>query len=191
METDVELLSKLELASNLNLEGKHAQAAAMFAELVALGSSYAAVQLGYMHQIGQAMEIDKLKAEELFKLSKVRGSDLGQYFLGLLYLDAERFEEAFREIRELAELGYLPAVNRLGEMYELGIGCVVDLSYAKHYRTHAASHGHLYAMRWRATQLIKSRRILSILRGVVQYLKVSLTIFWFALKRPADPRVQA
>jgi TPR repeat protein len=178
-------------ASKLNLEGEPSKAAVVYEQLVERNSGYAAVQLGYMHNVGRGVALDKLRAEHLYSKAKALGEPLGQYYLGLLYLDTGRFELGFEEISSAAKSGYLPAINRLGDLYLSGIGCAKNMDHAAHYKNFAADKGHLYAMRWKAWQNAKSFNPLKFAHGLFSFIFLSLKIFKFALKAPADPRVQA
>ena len=188
---EAELFLEIEKAANLVLEGKTRDARQIYERLSQEGSTDAKIQLGYLLLKGKGSEKDVSRAEILFREAAGDGSKLGKYYLGLLFQEIERFTDAFREIRELAETGYLPAVNRLGWFYEDGIGCEKDLRAARHYRSHAATHGHFVAQRWLAEQMALGRDgFFLIPLGLVNYLQSVAKIFWFSLKYPNDPRVQ-
>lgn len=181
----------LERAAELALEGRAEEARQLYERLSRKGSWYAKVQLGYLFLKGKEVAKDVARAEELFQQAAELGSYLGKYYLGLLYQETGREDDAYREIRELTELGYLPAVNRLGWFLEDGIGCEKDLLAAVHYRTYAAQNGHLQAQKWVAMRKMMGRDgLISIPIGLAQFIKATAGLFWMMLKAPTDPRVQ-
>lgn len=188
---DDEQEADLRKAYNLSADGKIAEAQKIYERLSRNGSTYAKIQLGYLLLKHRTSDEDVSNAELLLKEAAAQGDTLGKYYLGLLYEQIGRNAEAFLVIRELAESGYLPAVNRLGWYFEDGVGCVKDLKTAEHYRSHAARHGHFAAQRWLASQMSIGRRgLLLVPIGVVLYLKAVVQIFWHTLRHPSDPRVQ-
>lgn len=190
METDAHQ-SMLEKAADLSLEGKDEAARAIYKELSDKGSWYADVQLGYLNLVGKGGAKDVDRAEELFLKASNSGSSLGKYYLALCYQETNRKEKAFKEIKELTDQGYIPAINRLGWMYELGEGCEINLLAAQHYRNYAARFGHLFAQRWVAEQRLWGREgIWKIPVGAVAFVVSNLKIFWIALFAPTDVRVQ-
>lgn len=190
METE-QIQAELIRAADLSLSGKLEEAIIVYEELVRHGSAYAEVQLGYIFLVGRGVQRDVKRAEELFRSSAGRGDLLGKYYLGLCYQETNREQLAFSIMSELSKLEYLPALNRLGWMYENGIGCRRDLKAAVRYRKDAASSGHLYAKRWLGYRMaIGKEGVLRIPFGIVSLASSMVQIFWFALKAPSDARVQ-
>ncbi len=183
---------QLERAADLSAEGRDKAAAEIYERLASEGSAYAKVQLGFMLQTGKGIPKSLSRAEELFRSARDQGSLLGKYFLGLLYADTSRNAEAFKEIREAAEAGYLPAIDRLGILYLEGVGCIRDVHAGSHYRNYAANHGHVWAMKWKARRLIGgSEGLIGLAKGVALGLFAAGAAFWLTLRYPADPRIQA
>jgi TPR repeat protein len=191
MDTD-KIQAELVRASDFSLQGNEAAARAIYEDLAAKGSWYAEIQLGYIYLVGKGISKDITKAEKLFRSSSQKGSQLAKYYLGLCYQETDRLQLAFVVMQELAQEGYLPAINRLGWLYENGEGCDLNLSAAVHYRKYAAQHGHLYASRWVGIWLMRGKEgISNIPRGLYLFTLTTFKIFWVTLRTPTDVRVQA
>ena len=95
---------------------------------------------------GIGVEQDRRKAAELFRFAALRGSDKGQYLLGLMYLTADgvplNTREGARWITASAEQGNTLALFELAQLHEHGRGVMTSRHQAiKAYR-HAAVKGH-------------------------------------------------
>jgi TPR repeat protein len=171
--------------------GKGQDAAAMLERLIKAGDVFAELRLGYCYWMADGVERDLTKAEQLFRSAASTGLQLGAYYLAQLLFESNRQEEGLKEIKALVAQGYLPAVTRLAWCLEDGKGCTVDKVAARHYRNWAADHGHLWAEKWRAADMILAKEGYSrILRGLLRWVRASALIFWRSLGDHSDPTVQ-
>ena len=168
-------LEQLRRAHSL-LRSNPAQALLALKALAERGSTMSMLYIGEAYDEKGAATTDLTRAAEWYSRAADRGSTLGRYKLGRVYLDLERYGEA----RQMFEMGvsenYAPSMNMLGMMYMKGIGINRDVSRARPLFERSASLGHVFAKRNLAAIFLRGTfGILQFLRGI--YLFQCLKIF--------------
>ena len=137
-------LEQLRRAHSL-LRSNPAQALLALKALAERGSTMSMLYIGEAYDEKGAATTDLTRAAEWYSRAADRGSTLGRYKLGRVYLDLERYGEA----RQMFEMGvsenYAPSMNMLGMMYMKGIGINRDVSRARPLFERSASLGHVFA----------------------------------------------
>jgi TPR repeat protein len=135
------------------LEGRYGlvksdkKAAKIWKRAVELGNVEAMVRLGYSHETGSGVKLDKKKAERLHRAAADRGHAVAQFNLGIFLHSENKFEEAFRCHALSADQGHTGAECNLGYCYMGGKGTEVDLGKARYWFERAAAKGNEIATR--------------------------------------------
>lgn len=129
------------------------------------------------------------KARKHCEIASKLGSQPGAFYLAKLKSASGENEQAFSEMKALAEEGYLPAAYRLSLLYRHGKGCDQNEELAGHYEEYAASHGHVWAVRNFAVRLMRGRQgLLKIPRGAGMLLNVLWVAFSMYRRDDYDSR---
>lgn len=167
------LTQELESAHALLDAGKHQEALGKYRGLAHRGSIAAQLHLGWMYQEGTGVQRSLEEACKWYQKAADSNSPLGQYYLGLLHAQEENYQLAIEWLNEAAEQGYMPALYRLGKMYETGKGVAANELKAHQYFERASKLGHLFAQRAIAGKMIKGRYgITKIPKGLYQFVRV-------------------
>ena len=114
-----------------------------------------------------AATTDLTQAAEWYSRAADRGSVLGRYKLGRVYLDLKRYAEAQRMFEIGVSENDAPSMNMLGRMYKNGIGVNRDISKARPLLERSVSLGNLFAKRSLAEILLRGNfGPLQFLRGI-------------------------
>ena len=144
-------------AAALLEKGDYVAALARYRMLAERGSATAQVFLGWMHQLGRGVERDLEEAARWYKKAADAGSAEGQFYLGTLLCNQEEYQQAIAWLERAASQDYMPAIFRLGKMYDIGSGVTRDPEKAYRYLVRAARMGHLFAQRHIAGKMIRGR----------------------------------
>ena len=111
--------------------------------LVSAGKPSATNLLGKMYQNGWGVPASLEQAKKFYK----RGARIGHIdsVNSLRALDDIQYLKEFKKVEQKAQLGNATAQNRLGEMYEYGLGVKRDLKAAFNQYTLAADQGYVVA----------------------------------------------
>jgi uncharacterized protein len=120
------------------------------------GSPMGMIFFGHAYRAGTGVAKDLTEAEKWYRRAADRGSVLGLYELGKLYLEQTRYAEAKDAFRFASAAGYSPATYYLGRMYWFGFGVEKDVGRAKTLWEDAAANGHVFAARHLASLLIQT-----------------------------------
>lgn len=113
--------------------------------LSAEGHIRSTILLGMIYEDGTLVEKDLEKAKDYYEKSVFLGAVNGEYRLGLLLLQDNKFrneEEGFKHIEASAKKGLKEALFSFGEFYEKGIVVQKDLRKAKFYYLEAGKRGY-------------------------------------------------
>jgi uncharacterized protein len=77
--------------------------------------------LGYMFRHGVAVDIDHHKARKLFEAAARQAQAEAEYYLGEYALEEEDYDAALARFHKAAEMGYLLAAYRQGQLLEAGL----------------------------------------------------------------------
>ena len=168
-----------ELANHHFEEGRRREAFPIYKKLAKEGSAHAQLRVGWMCQMGCGTEQSLEEARYWYQKVAETNSPAGQFYLGYLHKLEGQYEKGLECFRKAASQGYLPAMHRLGKMYENGEGTAQDTVKALQYYEQAAQEGHLKAQREIAFHL---------LRGQLGFKKIPqgiwgiIIIIWSAIK---------
>lgn len=109
------------------------------------GYVLAAHLLGKLYRDGQAVPMDREKAEYWFLRSAETGNDISEYALGKLLYEQGRTFEAVNWFDRAAKHGNSYAMYRLGKLYLAGEDAEKDIDTAIAYFTASAGCGNQYA----------------------------------------------
>jgi hypothetical protein len=96
------------------------------------------------YETGTGVKLNRKKAAQLFRISADRGLAFGQFNLGNVLREKEKFEEAFHYTKLAAEQGHHGAQYNLARMYLDGHGGdaeTSDLDEARRWYARAAAGG--------------------------------------------------
>jgi len=135
------------------------------------GHTPAQIFLGWAYEKGKNVATDHEEAKRWYTDAAQRGDVLGQYYLGMYFLRRGEIVDGARSIRSAAGRNYVPALYRLGRLFEDGTGVEKNDSECGRCMREAASGGHPFAQRWIARRGLKGH---DGVRGVVR------ALLWFA-----------
>lgn len=146
--------------------------------------------VGWMYLGGVGTSIDSERARAWFRKAAASDNAWAQYHLACMALYEDSFEEARELLERAVQQGNLPAIFRLGIMYNFGQGVPTDHEKAKTYFDLAAQHGHLPALRDIAREMIRGERgFWRRFQGILLLVKTALSaarIYW---SNPYDKRL--
>jgi hypothetical protein len=87
-----------------------------------LGDAAAMYALGSRYELGRGVAKDKAKAKDLYYKAANKGSKEAAYQLGSIWLTDGNVASALHYLKQAANRGSLPAMLKLGEIYEQGTG---------------------------------------------------------------------
>jgi hypothetical protein len=122
------------------------------------GSPSAQDFLGWMYLEGKGVVRDPEMARTLFTRAAEAGYPWGKYHLGYLALCEENYAVAKRWLEAAASDDVLPAIFRLGVLYQLGLGVPANEEVACNYYERASQRGHVLARRNIAGIMLKRER---------------------------------
>lgn len=154
--------------------GKYQEALQQFRALADHGSATAQLHLGWMYQKGLGVHRNTDEAGQWYKKAAESGSPPGQFYLGTFYFYEEKnYQQAVVMLSKAAAQNYMPAIYRLGQMYDVGEGVAPDQKKALEYIEQAAELGHLFAQRNIAGRMIKGDYgITKIPQGLYRFVKI-------------------
>ncbi|HTO83812.1 MAG TPA: tetratricopeptide repeat protein [Methylomirabilota bacterium] len=165
-------LAQLRRAHSL-LRDNPAQALRDLEGLADRGSTMSMLYIGYACRHGEGTARDLVRAAEWYSRAASRGSKLGRYLLGRVYLELERYAEAQQMFEMGVSENYAPSMNLLGIMYMRRRGIERDTSRALFLLEQSASLGNIYGKRNLARLLLKGTfGPLQFLRGIYIFISV-------------------
>ncbi|GGB45035.1 DUF4145 domain-containing protein [Shewanella inventionis] len=103
--------------------------------------------LGFFYLVGSnQFEVDLVQAERLLTLAANAENAEAMSNLGVLYYQAQQFENAFLWVNKAAQAGYPNAQYHLALMLADGLGCSSDLAASGQWMLEAAEQGQVDAM---------------------------------------------
>lgn len=145
-----------------------AQALPQLTYLAERGSPISMLYIGHAYRDGTGVAKDAVQTEEWYRRAADKGSILGLYHLGRLYIEQRRYEEAKQAFRFAAAAGYTPAVHHLGRMYFFGLGVEKDIRKATTLLGDASASGNVIATRLLGHVLIRTHlSVAELLRGIL------------------------
>lgn len=164
---------ELDAARTLFDAGKYQEALGQYRTLADRGSATAQLHLGWMYQEGLGVQRNTDEACQWYKKAAESGSPLGQFYLGTFYAREKNYQQAVVTLSKAAAQNYMPAIYRLGQMYDVGEGVAPDRKKALEYIEQAAKMGHLFAQRDIAGRMIKGDYgIIKIPQGLYRFVKI-------------------
>lgn len=130
--------------------GEIEEARARIAALSREGHPGAQVFLGWLHETGRGVPIDKDEALYWYGAAANAGDAVGQYYLAVLTIRRGDLRGGVHWLEQAAKQRYVPALYRLGKMHEAGYGVERSEVECRRWITEAASLGHPFAQRWLA-----------------------------------------
>ena len=156
--------------------GKYQEALGQFRALADHGSATAQLHLGWMYQEGLGVQRNTDEACQWYKKAAESGSPPGQFYLGTFYAREKNYQQAVIMLSKAAAQNYMPAIYRLGQMYDAGEGVTLDRKKAIEYIEKAAKMGHLFAQREIAGRMIRGDYgIAKIPQGLYRFVKILWT----------------
>ena len=188
----IEKWDDIRKAVDLANSGRFDEAVSIFRRLSELGSVYAQVQLAYLYEEGNGVEPDRTKSAELYKSAANSGVPFAVFYYARYLQKIERNGDSFGLMKLLAAEGYLPAIYKLSIMYRDGIGHDKDLEQYRYYLKYAANHGHIWAQRRLAVEMLKGKHgVRQIPGGAAKFLNMLWGAFSIARHDPNDDRLRA
>lgn len=186
-EPDLKLLNE---AYDMYERKQYSDAIDRFHSLLARGSVFAALYLGYMYHRGLGVVADLSKAREFYFKAAQAGSSEGQYYVAALHHQNNELNEAFYWYTKAAEQSHVSAMYWIYSMYTHGEIAPVDKTKAQKYLVEAAKLGHLYAQRARASQLLHGAEGLrGFFTGLVMTIRLLPCAFKIAYRDPGSPLI--
>lgn len=94
------------------------------------GFAIGQVQVGYFYQMGYHLDKDYVEAENWYTLAIQKNNLKAKYNLGLIYLDVDKNEAAFKLFQDLEKKNYIYGTYMSGYCYHLGLGVEKNESFA-------------------------------------------------------------
>ncbi len=104
------------------------------------------VALAGLYEEGRGVQQDANEAQRLFEEAARNGDSWGLYSLAAFYDRSEKLVEARTLLERLVGNSYLPALNRLADFLDDGLGGPEDPERALQLRQQAAAAGHIWAL---------------------------------------------
>jgi TPR repeat protein len=162
-----------EIASELFDQRKFKEAFQEYCALANDESITGQLMVGWMYHSGLGVEQNLEKAQQWYQKAANANSSEGEFYLGALYRSKQQYPQAVEWLTKSAAQKYMPAIYRLGKMYDIGEGVNKDHAKAYKYLEQAASMGHLFAKREIAVKMIKGHSgAINILKGVFMFIQV-------------------
>jgi hypothetical protein len=179
-----------DIADTLFLQKKYKEALDEYRILADGGSIAAQLRIGWFYQEGLGVPRNTDEACQWYKKAAENGSSLGQFYLGSLYAREKNYQQAVDMLNKAAAQNYMPAMYRLGQMYDAGEGVAPDRKKALEYIEQAAEMGHLFAQRNIAGRMIKGDYgITKIPQGLYQFVKILWDVVRIAHHDEHDERL--
>jgi len=165
--------TKIEIAAALFDEGKYEEAFKKYLDLAQCDVISAQLFIGWMYHAGKGVKQNLDEAFRWYKKAAENESQEAQFYLATLYRSKHEYQEAIEWFKKSASKGYLPALYRLGKMYDIGEGVNKDEKRAFEYLEQAAKMGHVFARREIAVKLINGRQgIMNIFKALYMFVRV-------------------
>lgn len=164
---------------------KYQEAAPLFEQLAARGSSYALLSLGWMHQYGHLGAPDPQKAISLWEQAARMGNDSARFRIAKTLLRKGDHAQARALFLQGAVSGHTPCLHRAGRMLVRGQGGPTDRDAGVALLTRAADNAHIYARReLLRLEMMDAGSILERLRVRVKLLALAIATFRRAVREP-------
>jgi TPR repeat protein len=164
---------------------KYQEAAPLFEQLAARGSSYALLSLGWIQNYGHLGAPDPKKAISLWEEAARMGNDSARFRIaGTLFHKGDRVRARALYLQG-AVSGHTPCLHRAGKMLVRGHGGPADREAGVALLTRAANNGHVYARReLLRLEFLDARSMLERLRVRVKLLALAIATFRRAVREP-------
>jgi uncharacterized protein len=150
--------------------------------LADMKSISAMIHLGRAYENGTSVETDMVEAERWYRHAADNGLLLAYYYLGRLYLNLARYNDAISAFSYAAAKEYPPALHFLGRVYFFGLGVTQDLSRSEDYMKRASRRGNIIARSFLATIFMRDfSRPKRVLRGVALRLICMVEFFYILI----------
>lgn len=108
------------------------------------GGSIACLRLlGWLYYTGKGCDKDMSVALNTFTQAAEHGDPEAFFGMGSVYYVQQEYDKSLAYYKKAADLGFVPAMVRVGLMYKQALGCDRDLVKAKEYYVMADSNGSL------------------------------------------------
>jgi len=178
-------INNYDVATKLLEEGRDKEAFENYLMLAEKGFIHAQVMVGWLYQIGRGVKQDIDKARFWYGKTANANSPDGQFYIGSLYRLEGKYEEAITWLIKAAAQGYMPALYRLGKMYDIGEGVAIDKEKSYKFLEEAAIKGHLFAKRELSVKMMKGESgVINICNGFLRFIDVLITGIKLGWKDP-------
>ena len=134
----IELFNK---GDQLFIKQNYKEAVEYFKKAYELGSTRAAVNLGYCYKCGLGVEPDNYKAFEYYMRAASSGEKVAQYSVANLFVEYKNYEAAAEFFEKAANQGHVLAQRSIGDCYYKGQGVRRNYTKAAEWYEKAASQG--------------------------------------------------
>ena len=108
----------------------HKKAFELFRRAAELGHAGAYTNIGYAHNNGEGVEVDKEKANHYYELAAMRGDSMARHNLGVMEGFAGNIDRALKHLTIAVQSGYAKSVERIKLMYSNGHATKEDYTSA-------------------------------------------------------------
>ncbi len=111
------------------------------------GSMQSLIYIGVAYRDGHGVQKNLQLAESYFLRAFKAKNDVAGYYLGKLYMEQKRYQEAFEVLNKSAKYEFAPTLSCLGRLYMEGCGVKKDVIRAKELLEKASKLGNIWASR--------------------------------------------
>jgi len=189
--SDTKMQEQAGIANTLFKKGRFREALEKYLLVAEAGSIEAQLLVGWIYQVGRGVEKNLNESHYWFLKAIESNAPEAQFYLGRLYEQERKYQEAINCFRKSAMQNYLPSIYQMGTMYALGKGVVRNKEEAyKHYEQ-AANLGHLMAQREVGIMMVKGHRgVKKIPQGILTLMRIPYKVVRLALKNIEDDRLR-
>jgi TPR repeat protein len=174
-------------AHKLYMDEEYATAFEIWKKYADEGDVSCQTQIGWMYFIGEGVIKDLDESLKWMEIAANSGDMQAQFYLSKLYMAKNNISESIKWLKESEKQGYVPAVYRMGYMYENGYGVNKDISEAYSLYCMAAGEGHVFAKRKKAFFMMKGIEGFGrIFLGVILFFVAFIQGIKMAFKDPFD-----
>jgi len=179
-----------EIANTLFERERFDEAFEEYRKMAETGSIEAQLRVAWMYQVGCGVKVNLTDARRWYLMAAESNSPEAQFYLGRLYRQEKKHQEAMNCFRKSAAQDYMPSIYQLGVMYEFSEGVGQDREEAYKYYEQAAKMGHLRAQRDMGLMMLKGHRgVKKIPQGILTLVGMFYEAIRLALKDPDSDRL--
>jgi len=165
-----------------------------FKEYLKMAESHsigAQVMVGWMYHTGRGVKMNMDDARYWYLIAAESNSPEAQFYLGRLYAQEEKYQDAISCFRESAMQNYIPAIYQMGMMYALGEGVDRNKEEAYKYYEQASKLGHLMSQREIGMMMVRGYKgVKKIPQGILILAQMLYNGVRLILKDPEDDRLR-